>query len=234
MKTGLRRHGYCKGMKAVSATLDYHLKELAISLDENDPRHSLPVAGDAQRVLDVGCGAGQSLVGMCPQQAYGIDTDLRALQLGRNVAERVRFAAASGEQLPFADASFDLVFSRVALPYMHVPSAVREIRRVLAPGGRIWLALHPASLWWRDFRAASLKRKVYLAYGGLLSAIFNATGFFPRLPLPCETFQTARRMRKLLMKLGFFNVSVTRGRHFIITGELLNLDSLQSRPPEIR
>ena len=106
------------------------------------------VAGAA--ALDIGCGTGgaafvlandhgaASVTGV-DVEPYVIDrASQRAVALG--VAERVRFATVQPGPLPFADASFDLVFSKDAL--IHVQdkqSLYAEAFRVLRPGG--WLCV---------------------------------------------------------------------------------------------
>ncbi|PYU30008.1 MAG: hypothetical protein DMG31_15100 [Acidobacteria bacterium] len=80
-------------------------------------------------------------------QGYGVDCDIEAIEAGRRLAPpNIGLVSARGEDLPFEDEYFDLVFSRVALPYMDINKALREISRVLKGGGDLWLALHPASM----------------------------------------------------------------------------------------
>jgi SAM-dependent methyltransferase len=118
----------------------------------------VPWRGD-ELVLDVGCGRGLLLIGAAQRltsgRAVGVDVWLR-LQLSGNgaeatqenarragVAERVQIQDSDARDLPFADASFDVVLSSLALH--NIPSqsgrrqAVREIARVLKPGGHIAL-----------------------------------------------------------------------------------------------
>jgi len=76
-----------------------------------------------------------------------VDCDIEAIEAGRRLAPpNIGLVSARGEDLPFEDEYFDLVFSRVALPYMDINKALREISRVLKGGGDLWLALHPASM----------------------------------------------------------------------------------------
>ncbi|WP_130835812.1 class I SAM-dependent methyltransferase [[Erwinia] mediterraneensis] len=98
-------------------------------------------------VLDVGCGAGHVSF-----LAAGKVAQVTAYDLSDKMLTVVREAAAArgltnittcqgyAEKLPFADASFDVVISRYSAHHWHdVGLALREIRRVLKPGGRFIL-----------------------------------------------------------------------------------------------
>ena len=176
-------------------------------------------------MLDVGCGAGQTLIALelgDTVNPYGVDIDFGALQLGRALTQRVRFACAAGESLPFRAGSFDFVVVRVALPYMDIPTALAEIRRVLRPGGRLWLVLHPASMVVREMlshlRAFNLKavaRRLYVLSNGVF---FHCLGRLIRLPLNpplCESFQTATGIRRALR--GFDEVQIRSAPFFVVT-----------------
>lgn len=102
-----------------------------------------------RRWLDVGCGRRlvparfERRVALESRRegaalAVGVDRDLVALAEHRSGLDLVR---ASGDRLPFADASFDLVSSNMVFEHLERPLAVLgEIRRVLRSGG--WLLLH--------------------------------------------------------------------------------------------
>ena len=113
----------------------YHLLELEIALSARDPRRIMPeIPRSTQRLLDVGCGAGQTILGLQlgpDVEAVGIDPDNDAVSLGRSWTASAQLVCGRGESLPFPDASFDFVMSRVALPYTNLPEATREIGRVL-------------------------------------------------------------------------------------------------------
>jgi SAM-dependent methyltransferase len=91
------------------------------------------------RVLDLGCGEGATLVHVgAPAGAVGVDLFEKKLELARKVLPACRFVAASAESLPFEDGSFDHVLVRDVVHHLEDPMpAMREIRRVLAVGGRI-------------------------------------------------------------------------------------------------
>jgi len=109
-----------------------------------------------ERVLDVGCGRGLILVGAARRlttgSAVGVDiwqsedlsgnraeVPLKNADL-EGVAGRVEVQTADMRKLPFPDASFDVVVSRAAIHNLYSrderAAAVREIARVLRPGGR--------------------------------------------------------------------------------------------------
>lgn len=102
------------------------------------------VAG-APRVLDAGCGSGRLTLalGQAGAEVTGIDTNAAQLAKARRragdaAAELMLYEADFNRALPFADASFDAVTSRLALMTADDPvSTLRELRRVLGPGGRL-------------------------------------------------------------------------------------------------
>ena len=106
--------------------------------------------GSQDRVLDVGCGTG-TLAVMIKRldpgvDVVGLDPDPNALARARRKAERaglsVQLDQGFSDELPYPDASFDGVFS--SFMFHHLPrdereSTLREVRRVLAPGGSLHL-----------------------------------------------------------------------------------------------
>lgn len=197
----------------------YHLAELEIASDPGHPGHVNPPIPRHARVLDVGCGAGQTLIAAARDEAaVGVDLDLGALRLGRTLSRRILFVCASGERLPFPAASFDLAVSRVALPYMHLRTALPELRRVLRPGGTLWATLHRAAIPWQALRRANARGKLYhlgvLVNGLLLHLTLRQV----RLPGGgCESFQTRSAIRRALAAAGFEEIVIPEARHFIVT-----------------
>jgi SAM-dependent methyltransferase len=107
-----------------------------------------------RRVLDLGCGAGVDLARFAKggADATGVDLTPAAVALARaNFAQQGlagRFEVADGEQLPFADGSFDLVFAHGVVQYTANPQRlVDECRRVLAPGGEAIFQVYNRISW---------------------------------------------------------------------------------------
>jgi ubiquinone/menaquinone biosynthesis C-methylase UbiE len=105
-------------------------------------------------VLDVGCGAGVDLARFAKggAEVTGVDVSTSAIDLARtNFAQqglRGRFDVANGEQLPFADNSFDLVFAHGVVQYTaHPQRLVDECRRVLKPGGEAIFQVYNRVSW---------------------------------------------------------------------------------------
>ncbi len=96
------------------------------------------VALEGKRILDIGCGVGAFVRRMreFSQHVYGFDIDRGSIVAAAE--ELPGLALAVGEFMPFADASFDVIFLHEVLEHVDGDLAtLREARRVLAPGGRI-------------------------------------------------------------------------------------------------
>ena len=119
-------------------------------LREADARLLGEVAG--RRVLEVGCGAAAAARWLRSQAAQVVGLDLSAgmLRHARGQAGasgvRVPLVQADATGLPFASGSFDIAFTAFgAIPFVTDSAAVmREVHRVLRPGGRFVFAVtHP-------------------------------------------------------------------------------------------
>jgi SAM-dependent methyltransferase len=102
-----------------------------------------------RRVLEIGCGRGelvQRLIASAPtRHLVAADFAETAVRFGRRRTpagdgHRVSWAVASIREIPFADATFNTVISCETIEHVVEPlSALKEIHRVLRPGGRLLL-----------------------------------------------------------------------------------------------
>lgn len=143
-------------------TLSYGISmKMARQTEHSDPSKILELKGD-EEVLDVGCGLGKMTVGVAKRlktgKAIGIDiwdkTEIpgnspeRAYANAKieGVSDRVEFRTGNVLSIPFPDNSFDVVTSSSVINNLHNDpdrlKALREIFRVLRPGGR-FLMLEP-------------------------------------------------------------------------------------------
>jgi demethylmenaquinone methyltransferase/2-methoxy-6-polyprenyl-1,4-benzoquinol methylase len=145
--------------------------------------------GPGGRVLDVATGTAGVALEIARQhgpRVVGLDQSPEMLAGGRaavtdaGVGDRISFVLGQGERLPFPDGAFDAVTFTYLLRYVDdPPAALRELARVLRPGGtlaNLEFFVPPNPLW----RAAwELYVRVGLPVGGLLaSREWWATGRF--------------------------------------------------------
>ena len=210
---------------------DYHRLELSIAADPNDSRRVMPVVNARhQRILDIGCGAGQTLIGSNLEQgvcAVGIDLDHSALTLGKRLSPAIHFVSGRGESLPFRNGFFDLVICRVSLPYMHISRALSEMARVTAPGGDLWLVLHPFSMTAKEFgtnlTSLQLKAGLYRLWVLLNGLALNTVGkqmHWPGNPNRYETWQSSGAIKRALLAAGYEQIQIHRENHFVVTAAL--------------
>ena len=122
----------------------------AYATGEHKSGHELQLVVDfatptgTERVLDIGTGAGHTALALAPRVAHVVLTDPvdAMLAAARGVFQNAgvrnaEFVTAVAERLPFPDADFDIVTTRLAAHHFDdVALAMREVARVLRPGGR--------------------------------------------------------------------------------------------------
>ncbi len=164
--------------------------------------------------LELGCGrrilppwrgtAEQALVGMCPR-VVGVDIDFDAIAENRSVFLK---CLSSGDALPFAAESFDLVTANMVVEHLEEPAAhFREIARVLKPGGA-FLFHTPNALGYPTLLARIVPERVKRRMAALLDGRREADVY--------PTFYRANSRRSLegLARAGPFE---TLDLHFIAT-----------------
>lgn len=190
-----------------------------------------PTSGELP-FLDLGCGSGPLLTAATIKRrvAVGIDVSLEWLVVARKrILEQggtPLLAAGLGESLPFADASFAGVISLDVIEHVgHQPRFLREIARVMAPGGivalstpnRYSLTAEPhVSVWGVGWLPRSAQGRYVrwrtgksYAYNRLLGVLelrrlLRASGFTPRLLLarvPDDEIRKFHRLKALLARV---------------------------------
>lgn len=147
-------------------------------------RHTLNVARlrPGEHVLDVGCGTGV-VTRMAAEQVgpdgkvAGLDVNPGMLAVARSVTPadaNIEWHEASAEEMPFPDASFDVVLCQLSLQF--VPDrarAAREMRRVLKDGGRLVITLPGPAGAVFEVMADAMGRQVAPQAAGFVLAVFS-------------------------------------------------------------
>lgn len=98
------------------------------------------VGDGAGEALDAGMGPGRLCVQLAERgwRVSGVDASREMVAVARTRMPETRSRLRCGrvEALPFADESFDVVTATGVLEYSNVPASLRELTRVLRPGGR--------------------------------------------------------------------------------------------------
>ena len=125
------------------------LDETRVQVDMLRRHNFLPL--DDQRILDVGCGPGKSLLGFIswgakPENLFGVDLLEHEIENARRFGPQANFQVADARELPFSADSFDLALAWTSFSSMRDPEmrlrVAEEIRRVVRPGGAVL---------WHDF-----------------------------------------------------------------------------------
>jgi SAM-dependent methyltransferase len=117
-----------------------------------------------RRILDVGCGTGTMLTYLARfGNAEGVDIDAEAIEYchARGLKKVIQSTA---DTLPFADGSFDLVTALDVIEHIDDDLGVlREIKRVLRPGGRLLLTVPAYRFLWGRQDEINLHKRRYIA-----------------------------------------------------------------------
>ena len=107
----------------------------------------LVAARPGERLLDVACGTGALACAALERvgdqgQVVGLDPNPDMLSVARRKSTKIDWREGRAESLPFPDESFDAVVSQFGLMFFaDRPAALREMMRVLRPGGRLAVAV---------------------------------------------------------------------------------------------
>ena len=151
-----------------------------------------------ERFLDAGCGDGRFLGALAdelPEDVVGVDISQRILETARVRIPRAQLRQANLESMPFEDGRFDLVLSSQVIEHvLDAPAAMRELFRVLEPGGRMVISTD---------NAANRVSQVLNAPRTALTRGLRLTGRRGRIESPATAY-TRDSFRLLLLSAGFF------------------------------
>ena len=163
--------------------------------EEKAITHGLALAQvlPGEHVLEVAVGPGKIMVRLKQQAgeagcAVGVDVASRMLRAARRRSPEALLVRADAHSLPFREGAFDLVWSSYFLdlvPTAELTPLLRELRRVLRPGGRLLLVSlsqkGECPTWWERVYRITPSRLVPYLFGGcrpIQSAPFaHAAGF---------------------------------------------------------
>ncbi|GIF39053.1 class I SAM-dependent methyltransferase [Actinoplanes xinjiangensis] len=123
--------------------------------------------GAGDRVLDVGTGIGTVAALACSRGARvtAVDAEPSMVEMARRRVPGAEVRRATLPRLPFADGAFDVAVANFVINHVGDPvAAVRELRRVVRPGGHVAVTIWPyppppaQRLWGTIFDAAGVER----------------------------------------------------------------------------
>ena len=122
---------------------EYKIKDVAAAIGSAD-------GGAGKAILDFGCGIGAAIPffrkHLPAARLTGLDVSRKSLDIAEErFPGEAEFVVFDGATMPFADGSFDVVFT--ACVFHHIPEEfhvplLKEIRRVLKPGGQFFIFEH--------------------------------------------------------------------------------------------
>lgn len=157
------------------------------------------------RVLDVACGTGVLARAALPlagagDLVAGLDPSAGMLEVARRVTPAVQWRQGVAESLPFPDAAFDVVVSQFGLMFFDDRAeALRQVSRVLRPGGRLAFAV------WDSLEAIP-------AYAIEVALVERLAGPSAAEPLRSPfSLGDRRQLERLFGDAGFDSVEVATG-----------------------
>lgn len=213
-------------------SIAYHLEELEIARNVDDPRNVLPVVEPSDEViLDIGCGIGQTFIALdcLDRRCIGVDIDADAIEYGEANFPGIQFHLADAQQVPVGDGSVDLVMTRVALPYTNIPLVIREMKRLLKPDGRVWITIHSLKMargfLWNAIRHRDWKDIIHKIYVILNGFLFKFTQrVCPFITGAYESWQDSKAFSKCLQRHGFQVSASEQNGILVIEGTLTQAD----------
>jgi demethylmenaquinone methyltransferase/2-methoxy-6-polyprenyl-1,4-benzoquinol methylase len=196
---------------------------MSVGLDQRWRRRALDKVGVgvADRVVDLACGTGDfcELAAARGARVTGVDFAVQMLRRAQKRDRTLAFVQGDAERLPFRSASVDVVTCGFALRnFVSLETALREMARIVKPGGRVALidVDRPA---WGPLRAAHSLYfdRVVPMIGGLVSD----RRAYRYLPRSTAYLPPAAELKAMLSAAGFLDVQreiLLLGSAQILTG----------------
>ena len=176
-----------------------------------------------KRVLDVGCGQGIDVANYAMAGAHvtGLDLTPRHVELARAHLEALELQAevveGDAERLPLPDQSFDRASSNGVLHHTpDMPAALREVRRVLRPGGEVRVIVYNRSslhYWLTQVVFMGLLRRRLFRERSMEGVLATSVEHSSTGARPLVRVYSPRQVRRMLQTAGFEAVETTV-RHF--------------------
>ena len=214
----LLAHGVIDGGGALTAlgqriAYDFDEYHWQSEYDPLERLMSLDALPAGLKILDIGCGGGQTLRHLDSTNValrVGVDIDVDGIAYGERLASAtgsdITLVPGSSYELPFRPASFDVVIMRTSLNYMHAPRGLAEAVRVLGPNGYLFCRFE---CFWYDLASCQRSRTLRAVLCRLRDvAVGVALAFSGWQPSPerglrwGRAFHTVRRLRRLLEAMG--------------------------------
>jgi ubiquinone/menaquinone biosynthesis C-methylase UbiE len=165
-----------------------------------------------QRVLEIGCGPGRLAAALAERavaRVWAVDASAAMVEEARaNVPASVGVKVGTAEALPFRDGWFDRAVMRMTVHLLDRPRAFAELRRVLAPGGRLVIGTPNPD---------KFSSHRYAAY-------------FPSFALiDAARFPSAAELDSELRGAGFDEVEITRHDHVLESTREQDLAKIRGR-----
>jgi ubiquinone/menaquinone biosynthesis C-methylase UbiE len=170
---------------------------------------------DGVRILDVATGTAMlplQVTQRAPWISHVVGLDITPAMLARGresirsgaLSSKIRLVCGSGLVMPFGAGTFDVVTCGLGMHHMQAEQLVRQMRRVLSPGGWLLMADVGATPVWRTLRGK-------LAFGALvlyLSLIYSRARVRAELDA-IENLRTASEWHSFLVAADFAEITIT-------------------------
>ena len=191
-------------------------------------------------VLDVGCGQGIDLAryAMAGAVPTGVDLTPRHVELANAHLAALGLEGSAGigdgERLPHPDASFDRVSSNGVLHHTpDMPAALREVRRVLRPGGRATIIVYNRDslhYWVHQFLTRGVLMGGLIRERSMAGVLSSGVEYSSIDARPLVRVYSRRQLRRMMSEAGFADVQI-RVRHFRATDTIPTRALAKVAPP---